>query len=271
MTPSRPILVALAGRQDDEAPTALARMLSELTGARSALVTAVASMRGGARESWESLEATASALPGDVEMFVRPGDPAHVVATLADELGAALVVTGSSHRGRVGRVLAGDTAVRILRADRAALAVAPRGYRAPEHLGRIAVGYDGSPEGRDALAAGVGLALLAGSEVTAFTVHAPAGRASRAEALATEALALTPSDVVRHAEVLEGEPARALSALSDRFDLLVCGSRALGAVRSMFLGSVTEHVIETASCPVLVLPREVRHVHGILHPRPVTA
>jgi len=37
-------------------------------------------------------------------------------------------------------------------------------------------------------------------------------------------------------------------------DLLVCGSRGYGALRSVALGSVTRALVNEAACPVLVIP-----------------
>ena len=190
-----------------------------------------------------------------------------MIHRLADELDAALVVAGSSHRGHAGRVLAGDTSMRILHGSRVALAVAPRGHAVPARLARIAVAYDGSTESREALAAAVGLALLAGGEVTTYTVQESNADRPRAEQIAREALELAPADVLRHADVLAGRPRSALAGLSAGFDLIVCGSRGHGALRSALLGSVVHGVIEATACPVLVLPREPRHVLAMLHRR----
>ena len=70
-----------------------------------------------------------------------------------------------------------------------------------------------------------------------------------------QVLALLPSGVAATSEVVVGSPADALTALSGRVDLLVCGSRAYGPARHVLLGSVTHAVIRDASCPVIVVPR----------------
>ena len=283
MSGAPPVLLALARRPDDAAPLALAAMLARLIGAPLALVTAcpvdplvppapshVPEVTAGGKAA---LEEAAAGLRGDldVSVHVRFGHPADVVHRVAEELGAALIVAGSSHRGHVRRVLAGDTSLRILHASRCALAVAPRRYRAPERLSRIAVAYDGSRESRDALAAGVGLALLTGGEVTTYTVQESIAERPRTEALAREALELAPADVVRHADVLTGRPAAALAALSADFDLMVCGSRGRGPLRGALLGSVVQGLVEATACPLLILPREPRHLLGALHRHAETA
>jgi nucleotide-binding universal stress UspA family protein len=52
------------------------------------------------------------------------------------------------------------------------------------------------------------------------------------------------------------DPADALLAVSTHVDLLVCGSRGYGPLRSVLLGGVSRQLVDDAHCPVLVLPRE---------------
>ncbi len=56
-------------------------------------------------------------------------------------------------------------------------------------------------------------------------------------------------------EVLEGPPPRAILAVAEarEADLIIIGSRGLGAIRGLLLGSVSERVIRLARCPVLVV------------------
>lgn len=62
------------------------------------------------------------------------------------------------------------------------------------------------------------------------------------------------AQVVRLVE--EGHPAAVLVAASESARLLVMGSRGLGTVRGMLLGSVSQHCVIHARCPVLVIPDE---------------
>ena len=56
-------------------------------------------------------------------------------------------------------------------------------------------------------------------------------------------------------ETVVADPGEALTALSAELDLLVCGSRGYGPLRSVLLGSVSHAVVREASCPVIVVPR----------------
>ena len=55
-------------------------------------------------------------------------------------------------------------------------------------------------------------------------------------------------------DTLVGDPAQTLIDASQNLDLLVCGSRGQGTVRSAVLASISRRVTAEARCPVLVLP-----------------
>ena len=60
-------------------------------------------------------------------------------------------------------------------------------------------------------------------------------------------------DVEIEAAVVEGHPSMILEKASNGADLLVVGSRGHGELTGMLLGSVSEHCVVHANCPVLVL------------------
>jgi nucleotide-binding universal stress UspA family protein len=55
-------------------------------------------------------------------------------------------------------------------------------------------------------------------------------------------------------DVVHGEAAQVLLEAARDADLLVVGSRGLGAITGMLLGSVSEHIVRHAPCPVVVVP-----------------
>ncbi len=53
------------------------------------------------------------------------------------------------------------------------------------------------------------------------------------------------------------EPADVIARVADEVaaDLIVCGTRGLGAVSGVFLGSFTKRLLHVAPCPVLAVPQ----------------
>ena len=164
------ILVGHDGSPHADDALALGRMLSSLTGAELVLARIV---------PWEPLPLQAVPVPelknryeeqerdalaelqriadrAGAQVEAGPGEsPAQGLHLLAEELNPDIVVVGSSHRGRIGQVLAGNIAVRLLNGLHTPLAVAPAGYAdAAQELHTIGVGFDGSPEARAALTDG---------------------------------------------------------------------------------------------------------------------
>jgi universal stress protein A len=62
--------------------------------------------------------------------------------------------------------------------------------------------------------------------------------------------------------IWEGDPGEAIveAAESEQVDMVVVGSHGRGSVGRLFLGSVSEHVVRNAACPVLVV--RARNEHG---------
>ena len=61
------------------------------------------------------------------------------------------------------------------------------------------------------------------------------------------------SDVSMRSHVVEGNPARVLLDAVAGADLLVVGSRGHGGFAEALLGSVSQHCVQHAGCPVVVI------------------
>ena len=84
-------------------------------------------------------------------MSARRGESAaQLLHQRADESDAQLVVLGSSHTGRFGRVVPGGTGERLLHGSPCAVAIVPRAHPGGV-IARIGVAYDASPEADAAL------------------------------------------------------------------------------------------------------------------------
>jgi nucleotide-binding universal stress UspA family protein len=221
-----------------------------------------------AREGVDELAGVLDARPYPV----AGRSPAHGLHELAE--GAAALAVGSSHRGALGRVLAGNVATQLLSGSPCPVAVAPRGLAGEEvPLRTFGVAFDGSPESWTALQRGAALALAGGGSVriipalepiTAPPVSPLEGdrilreRRARCELASEQAVASVSQDVHPEARIVVGDPVRALETEAhEGLDLLVLGSRGFGPLRRVLLGSVSSQLVRLAPCPVLVVPRSV--------------
>lgn len=76
-----------------------------------------------------------------------------------------------------------------------------------------------------------------------------------AQALLAEALKQVPDSLPVQTHTELGEPRIAITEFADQngYDLIVIGSRGLGTIAGLLLGSVSTYVIRNAKCPVLVI------------------
>jgi len=59
-------------------------------------------------------------------------------------------------------------------------------------------------------------------------------------------------------QLVEGSPHQEISELSKQFDLVVMSTHGRTGLPHLFLGSVAERVVRTASCPVMTVPAHKR-------------
>jgi nucleotide-binding universal stress UspA family protein len=133
----------------------------------------------------------------------------------------------------------------------------------------IVVGVDGSPSAEAALRWAVTQARRSGARLRAVTaweipvyagwlpmipfdeIGAAAGKMLSASV--SEALDIGAPDVEVRENVLPGHPAQVLVDESAHAALLVVGSRGRGAFAGTLLGSVSQHCVQHARCPVVVV------------------
>ena len=138
---------------------------------------------------------------------------------------------------------------------------------------RIVVGADGSPASRAALRWAVRQAELTGATVHAVIAWhdpvatggyawAPAALLDSTDMQEAAEKALSDeigevvgarSDVRVRPEAIEGNPAQVLIGASAGADLLVVGSRGHGGFAGALLGSVSQHCVHHADCPVVIV------------------
>jgi nucleotide-binding universal stress UspA family protein len=259
---AEPIVIGVALRDDDQAPLALGLDLVRFMRAPLALAhvfpydttTPVSSAADAAALEGEvllTMAEIADFLRDELEVTLHAEPNTSRVRGLratAERLDASLLVMGASHRGRLGRVVPGGAAERLLHAAPCALAVAPRDYLPSDRgIRRIGVAFVDAAEGREALDAAAAMALLGDATLSIYTVVDQSAAPPR-----------LPAGVLGAIEVLEGDAARALATASVDLDLLVCGSRGFGPVHSAMVGGVSATLAHSSECPLIALPQE-RH------------
>ncbi|MGA3147498.1 MAG: universal stress protein [Acidimicrobiales bacterium] len=142
----------------------------------------------------------------------------------------------------------------------------------PDSSHRIVVGTDGSPASTKAVEWAARQAELTGADLEVvmtwewptsygWSLPVPSGYDPAHEAEQSLDKTLEPvrkahPTVAFRSTVLEGHPAPLLVKASLGADLLVVGSRGHGEFAGMLLGSVSEHCVTNARCPVLVFRAE---------------
>ena len=237
------------------------------------------------QDSNELLERIRSAHGDETAEIKAVANPssAHGLHDLAEEIDAGLIVVGSTHTGRAGRVAPGSTAERLLHGSPCPVAVAPKAYASEtvREPGIVGVGYDGSATAQHALETAHRIAARTGARLR--VIRAFRGLAYDVppqKGVPMGGISLSYNDQLRdkaseHLEEtvakLEGEPrgepffavgdpAKILVEVSEDLDLLVLGSRGYGPLHSVLVGGVAGRVVRDAACPVLVLPRKAGHV-----------
>jgi nucleotide-binding universal stress UspA family protein len=141
----------------------------------------------------------------------------------------------------------------------------------------IVVGIDGSEASMGALRWGVRLAELTGASVrvvvawhwprqygaSAPAAYNPADHAQRLVEEILESLGKDHPDVHVDSTVSEGSAAPVLIEASKGANLLVVGSRGHGEFAGMLLGSVSQHCVSHAPCPVVVMRGDYDQLLGI--------
>lgn len=199
-----------------------------------------------------------------VERRLIPGEPLPALLDAAAE--AELLVVGNHGLGGFRGLLLGSVALGLAGRTACPLVVV-RGTAEPRR--EVVVGVDGSPAGAAAIDFAFAEAARRGATLRA--VHArrsllPRGVLGPAPALPrdgaerrllAEALAGRRErhpDVKVVEQIADGHPVDLLRQAAQDADLLVVGSRGLGGIRGLVLGSVSHALLHHAECPVAVVP-----------------
>ena len=204
------------------------------------------------------------------QAHLRAGRPDDQVLAVGRELGADLIVMGSRGRGTIARLVLGSVSDGVVHgADRPVLVL--RGGEAAWPPARVVIGDDGSPGARRAAEVALAVGQLLGLPATLVGVQPdvpPAlavdegyrrGELRRGERVLEERAAdlgrLSGTRPVVKAGF--GDAAALLLHTAEEGEasvLIAVGSRGLGPLDRLRLGSVSTKVLHAARGPVLVVP-----------------
>jgi nucleotide-binding universal stress UspA family protein len=234
-------------------------------------VPATAEMNARARES---LEAAVREQLDRLSMQVRwplavvSGDPAAVIANVARNTRASLVVMGLGAHGLLDRLVGDEMMLQVVRLGTVpVLGVAPGFSGLPS---RAVAAVDFSASCARALKVGARLIDTKGRLTLAHVLPkdvSPEGSSDIDVAYSASvgrSLDRMVEDIDVHEGVavsrtlLHGDPAKALlrCASDRRADLIIAGSHGLSFVSQLLLGSVSTKLVRKAQCSVLVAPPE---------------
>jgi nucleotide-binding universal stress UspA family protein len=207
--------------------------------------------------------------------YLRIGTAAEEVVSLAEEVGARLVVLGSRGRGRIRRLAMGSVSDAVV--SHAHCPVLVVRWKPVVFPAKILLATDGSEEAALAAQTAADLAQRTDSELHLVTVAAEypyvyeayynVGRTEEVERPRQEARETLDEQTRKvteagasvaktHLRVGAADEEIVVLAEEQGTDLIVAGSRGLGGIRRSLMGSVSDSVVRHAHCPVMVVRPE---------------
>ena len=226
-------------------------------------------------DRWLSVEAQSTRVWGGhfADIDIGEGDPAAILARLARETNATMIVSGVGRHRVVDRLFGDETALRLVRVSSVPVfAVASGTSRLPA---RIVVAVDFSETSLRAAR----LALeVAAPRATIYLVHVGPrdnmlrewnGRGTTFKNEVRVALdkmrkqLSIPAGTSVQSIMLQGDPATELLAFASTVgaDTIATGSHGHGFVTRIMVGSVTTQILRCATCSVLCVPYAAAMTH----------
>jgi len=230
----------------------------------------------------QSLERMVGKLPAELDTWVVVHQSTSVPTGLTDlaaEIGAELVVVGSSSSGLLGRVALGSVTNRLVHTAAVPVAIAPRGYPlGPDPIRRLTAAYGGEADINGLIPAAAELATQwpVQLRIVSFTVRPVRMFGGSIESSAEDLV------IQQWSRRTFDDIAKQLNAVRDRIsvpdvdvvvgtghdwreavedvpweagDMLLLGSGAAGQAAQVFLGSAASKILRHAPVPVMIVPR----------------
>jgi nucleotide-binding universal stress UspA family protein len=230
----------------------------------------------------QSLERMVGKLPAELDTWVVVHQSTSVPTGLTDlaaEIGAELVVVGSSSFGLLGRVALGSVTERLVHTAAVPVAIAPRGYPlGPDPIRRLTAAYGGEADMNGLIPAAAELATQwpVQLRIVSFMVRPVRMFGGSIESSAEDLV------IQQWSRRTFDDIAKQLNAVRDRIsvpdvdvvvgtghdwreavedvpweagDMLLLGSGAAGQAARVFLGSAASKILRHAPVPVMIVPR----------------
>ncbi|WP_280236002.1 universal stress protein [Nocardia cyriacigeorgica] len=204
--------------------------------------------------------AAGSSATVDLTTAVVGAEPIPVLRDLGRT--ASLLVVGSRGLGAFRRTLLGSVSSALARHAPCPVAVVPDAEGGVWE-GSVVVGVDGSPHSARAIAIAFDEASTRDTGVVAVHAWSEFNRYDARPDMQTQAEALLSESIAGYREmypdvpvkrvVVQDRPARALLHAAASAQLIVVGSRGRGGFVGMTLGSVSQAVLHTAECPLIIV------------------
>lgn len=230
--------------------------------------------------AYKTIEELVGKEPVDWEPLVTVGPAADEIDRLVKEKNADIVISATRVRSGLKRLVLGSVTEHMIRTLPCPLVVlrgSEEEFITAENIDtmfqRILIGYDFSPYSEKALEHGLSLAKQFQSELHLVHVMEPPVykyllnesqekneenfRQDLIEEYNKKLAAMIPEEdqdwCKPKTTLLIGKPHVELNnyATSNNIDLMILGTRGIGLVETLFLGSTTDRVVREAPCPVL--------------------
>lgn len=207
------------------------------------------------------------------DVITRVGPPADTILEVTRQCNASALVMGSGRQGLLGGYAIGSVALRVAPAAPCPVVLVRPGVRLPSELGirlRVVVPVDGSPEADQALRRLAGCADVLG-RMHVDLVHFGSGLTLAAAilpphddvlrewssqqfdaALSASAQVLAHAGIAHDVHRLTGAPDTDIAAFARRqgADVIVMGTRGMGAMHHLLLGSAALKTAVVSDVPV---------------------
>ncbi|MBU4491130.1 MAG: universal stress protein [Euryarchaeota archaeon] len=185
-----------------------------------------------------------------VKASILVGSPFNEIIKMQKDIDASLIILGAPDNK------IGSTAERVVRGARCHVLIAREKTAGDEPYKHILVPVDGSEDAEYAARFAASIARRSASNLTACHVIQNLKKLPEGKAITKKVIDLAESKGIKAASIVrEGEISEEiLKAIdSEPFDLTVIGYTGRGRISRLILGSVSEKVIRSSSCSVLVV------------------